>query len=341
MTDAKTARPSRITTDVPFDKDGKHHGFLRLLHSVHRSAYGYIPIPITVIRNGEGPTVYLNSGNHGDEYEGQVTLMRLTRELQPADLKGRVIILSASNFPAVMAGMRTSPIDEGNLNRSFPGDPDGTPTQKIAHYIESELLPRADYAFDLHSGGSSLHYVASGLARKFDEPKKHQAIVDLLDYFGAPVSFLSTSPQGGDQTLTGGAARNNVLHIGTELGGSGQVTPAILKIAEAGVRRLLDYCGVTVRPLGDGKKPGTRLMYVGGSDFYVYAPENGLFEPTVELGDMVKAGDLGGLIHYPDTPWRQPAEARFEHDGMVICKRTPGRTERGDCLFHLGADLAR
>jgi hypothetical protein len=48
MTDAKTSRPTRITTDVPFDKDGKHHGFLRLLHSVHRSAYGYIPIPITV-----------------------------------------------------------------------------------------------------------------------------------------------------------------------------------------------------------------------------------------------------------------------------------------------------
>ena len=123
MTASKTEMPSRITTDVPFDTDGKHHGFLRLLHSVHRSAYGYIPIPITVIRNGEGPTVYLNAGNHGDEYEGQVTLMRLTRELQPADLKGRVIILSASNSISTNVGITngTREISHDNQLGAAPG----------------------------------------------------------------------------------------------------------------------------------------------------------------------------------------------------------------------------
>jgi predicted deacylase len=336
-----TARPSRISCDVPLDKNGKHHGFLRLQHSVHRSAYGYIPIPITVIRNGEGPTVYLNAGNHGDEYEGQVTLMRLSRELQPEDLKGRVIILSSSNFPAAMAGMRTSPIDQGNLNRSFPGDPDGTPTMKIAHFIETVLIPEADFVFDFHSGGSSLHYLPSALARMHTDPHKKKAVEGLFDAFGAPISYLANMPQGGDQTLNGGADRAGKIGMGTELGGTGTVTPAILKIAEAGARRLLDHCGVTRRQLGDGATPGTRLMEVGGADFFVYAPEDGLFEPVVDLGDTVKAGDLAGLVHYQHTPWRTPAEARFLVDGMVICKRVPGRVERGDCVFHLAQDAKR
>ena len=61
---------SRISTDIDFNRDGKQTGFLRLPHSVHRSAYGWIPIPVACLRNGKGPRVLLMAGNHGDEYEG-------------------------------------------------------------------------------------------------------------------------------------------------------------------------------------------------------------------------------------------------------------------------------
>ena len=159
---AATGR-SRIVAEVDFDKNGRQHGFLRLFHSVHSSAYGFIPIPIVVLRNGDGPTALLVSGTHGDEYEGQVALCNLTKSLDPARIQGRVIILPAANFPAALAGRRTSPIDEGNLNRLFPGDPDGMVTEQIAYHIEHELVPMADLVCDLHSGGSSLMYVPSAL----------------------------------------------------------------------------------------------------------------------------------------------------------------------------------
>src|SRR5271154_5514443 len=149
---------SRLTAEIDFDRDGKQHGFIRLPYSVHRSAYGWIPIPVVCIKNGEGPRILLMAGNHGDEYEGQVALGKLIRSLDPAEVRGRIIILPSANFPAAMAGMRTSPLDEGNLNRSFPGDPDGGPTAQIAWYIEKELLPRVEFVLDLHSGGSSLTY---------------------------------------------------------------------------------------------------------------------------------------------------------------------------------------
>jgi uncharacterized protein len=79
---------------------------------------------------------------------------------------------------------------------------------------------------------------------------------------------------------------------------------------------------------------------VGGSDYFVYAPEQGLFEPLVELGEMVRAGQPAARIHLPETPWAQAVTANFAHDGFVLCKRIPGRTVRGDCLFHLGTDIA-
>lgn len=90
---------TRIWTRVDYDKDGKQNGWLQLPHSVTRSAYGNIAIPITVIRNGSGPTAFLMAGNHGDEYEGQIALCRLIRELEAADIRGRIIALPPTCRP--------------------------------------------------------------------------------------------------------------------------------------------------------------------------------------------------------------------------------------------------
>ena len=70
-----------ITSDVDFEAMGKQQGYLRVPHSVHRSAYGWIPVPITVLRNGDGPTLVVSAGVHGDEYEGQIAVANLARRL--------------------------------------------------------------------------------------------------------------------------------------------------------------------------------------------------------------------------------------------------------------------
>jgi uncharacterized protein len=74
---------------------------------------------------------------------------------------------------------------------------------------------------------------------------------------------------------------------------------------------------------------------VAGPEHFVYASGNGVWEPLVELGQTVKKGQLAARIHSPETPWERPAELRFAGEGIVMCKRIPGRTVRGDCLFHL------
>ena len=162
--------------------------------------------------------------------------------------------------------------------------------------------------------------------------------IEMLRTFGAPVAYLVDAALG-DHTLTAAAARAGVRHMSTELAGGGQVTPAALRILEAGLRRVLTLVGA----LGSEPLPAatqTRIMQVRGPDYYVYAPDPGLFEPLVESGDEITAGTPAALIHPHDTPWRAPATAAFAHAGTVICKRVPGRVERGDCLFHLADDFA-
>ncbi len=333
------AARSRLVPDVDFNAEGKQTGFVRLFHSVHSSAYGFIPIPIVVIKNGAGPTALFVSGNHGDEYEGQVALSNLAKSLEPSQVKGRVIILPMANFPAAMAGKRTSPIDEGNLNRTFPGDADGTVTQQIAFFIEHVLIPMADVVCDLHSGGSSLMYVPCALIKRTPDPDRHRQQAALLQAFGSPLAYIAGGGNGTgtDSTLMGGVERAGKLAVGTELGGSGQVTPAALRIVERGLRNVLVHMGILPKKMRL-KGEETRFLNVGGPEYFVYAPENGVFEPAVELGDEVKKGQVAGRIHFPETPWAPAVEFRFAREGFVLCKRVPGRTVRGDCLFHLGSD---
>src|SRR5512137_1362061 len=111
-------KPTRIFTDVDYEKDGKQLGWLYLPYSITRSAYGNIAIPVAVIKNGAGPSVLLMAGNHGDEYEGQIGLCKLVRTLDPSAVRGRVIVLPAVNLPAALAGARVSPLDDVNFNRA-------------------------------------------------------------------------------------------------------------------------------------------------------------------------------------------------------------------------------
>jgi predicted deacylase len=333
-----TKRRSRLVAEVDFDRDGEQHGFVRLFHSTHASAYGFIPIPIVVVRNGPGPTALFTAGTHGDEYEGQVALCELARGLRAEQITGRVIIMPMANFPAALAGRRTSPIDDANLNRIFPGDPDGTITQQIAWFITSELLPRADLLCDLHSGGSSLMYSPCALMGRNADPAHTEKTRQALLAFAAPLAYMATPAQGqgGDQTMAGEAERQGKIALGTELGGSGTVTPAALEMARRGVRNLMVHLGILPESARISAPP-TRVLQVRPNDF-LYAPENGLFEPLAAPGDVVIAGQPAGRIHFPETPWAPPVEFTFPTDGYVLCRRVPARTLRGDCLFGLGSE---
>ena len=170
----------------------------------------------------------------------------------------------------------------------------------------------------------------------------YQKQLAALRAFGAPYTYIQgvAQGQGGDQTLGSGADRRGKIALGTELGGAGAVNPSGLAIAERGLRNLLVHLGILGQEHWVEPPVATRFLDVRGPEMYVYAPENGVFEPLVELGDTVAPGTPAARIHMPETPWLPPVEIAFKAAGIVMCKRIPARTKRGDCLFHLASDLA-
>jgi predicted deacylase len=329
---------TRIFTNIDYNREGKQVDWLYIPHSVHRSAYGNICVPIAVIKNGKGPTVFLMAGNHGDEYEGQVALCKLIQKLEPIQVNGRVIILPAANLPAALAGLRVSPIDKGNLNRSFPGDPEGAPTQAIAHYIDNILFPITDFFLDIHSGGSSLDYVPFVSMQKSDNHNLDSRAMLAMKAFDAPIGLVWVHTVGIGFAASA-AIRREIIALGGEFGGGGKLSVSGLRIVERGIQNLLSHSGV-LPPNENGGLNHTSmtLLQVRNRDYFVLAPEEGLFEPFVELGDMVEAGHACGQVHFVDNPSRKPVPSFFRVTGMVICKRPNGRVSRGDTVAHLATE---
>ncbi len=324
------------TCELNLDAEGKHHGYLRIQFSSHRSAYGWIPVPIMAICNGEGPTALLIGGNHGDEYEGISVISDLYQKLEVSDVTGRVIFLPCANAPAVYAGRRTSPVDytgEANLNRLFPGDQYGTPSEMIAWFITHELVPRSDAIFDLHSAGSSIdHWPSCKIRLMGDEPEKDAMQMDFLRLFGAPLGIVGDRVH--MKTLSGEASPGGIVYVSTELGGGGKIRPWIRDFAFSGMLRCLKRMRA-LRKDYDVAPPEreVRLMAMQQDANYVYAPADGMFEPSVNLGDDVEDGQIAGYLWSLKEPWNAPRELRFRRGGVVFCKRHPALCEIGDTLF--------
>jgi hypothetical protein len=237
---------------------------------------------------------------------------------------------------AAAAGVRTSPIDEGNLNRAFPGDPNGTPTFAMAHYYDSVLFPMADAFIDVHSGGTSMDYLPFASICLCGDAATDAKARDLLAAFDAPISIVWDAV---DQRMAEvAAAKRGVAAVSGEFGGGGTVARGGVEVVRRGIESSLGHLGILKG--GAATKGNSRRMEIPTNDFYVFATTSGLFEPLAELGDTVEVGDPCGLIHFADDPARAPVEARFRASGLVVCRRHPARVERGDCLGHLARDAA-
>lgn len=326
---------TRIDTFIDFEATGFQKGYLRVPHSSNTSAYGWLPMPAVVVRGGAGPTVLVLGGVHGDEYEGQLTVARIAREAASARVNGTLVLLPSTNVPAALAGRRLSPVDDLNLNRVFPGEPNGTPTQMVAHYLEEVLLPRCDAVIDLHSGGSSLDYLPCVRARLSDEPGLQRRTFELAKSFGAAYAVLFRPARGEPRTLSAACERKGVAYINPETGGAARIGRGALAAAYIGTRRALARLGVMAAP---DEVPATGFpgeLLTLGPDSLVYSEHDGIWEPRVALGERVEPGTELAAIHDLKRPWREPHIVRSSVSGTVLCERAVAPVSVGDCLFEI------
>ncbi len=317
-----------ISSTVDFARDGVQHGFLKLPYSRDDSAWGAVMIPVTVVKNGTGPTALLTGGNHGDEYEGPVALSKLAQRLEAAQVQGRVIIVPFMNTPAFHAGRRTSPIDKGNLNRSFPGKPDGTVTEKIADYFRRTLLPLADVVLDIHSGGRTLDFLPFAACHVLPDKAQQARCEAGMQAFGAPYSMrmLELDAQAMYDTA---AEDQGKVFVTTELGGGGSSTARSVAVAERGVRNLLIHAGILE---GEVAVSESIMLDMPDGDCFLASEHDGLLEMCRDLGETVVKDEVIARIHDIKRSGAAPVEYRARRSGLLAARHFPGLVQCGDTL---------
>jgi predicted deacylase len=323
--------PSPIGCTIDLDRPGRQLGYLQVPRSSNTSGWSSLNVPIVSVARGDGPTAVVIGGVHGDEPEGQVAAIKLARELTPEDVTGRVIVIPCLSPDASRAYTRLWP-SGANMNRSFPGSPDGRADEQLAHFLSTELFPRSEVVVDIHSGGrtglclpwSEMHWV--------ENPDQRRRMVDGMlawntDWCCVYIDIAGTG------LLVGEAERQGKTVVSTELGGGGHVTAAIHRLAADGLANVLRHEGVlagevvTREALG---RPDPTLLMATDVDDYLLAPESGLFETLVDLGQTVEPGQPVGRVHFLERPDRPPEVIEARNGGVVCVVRAIATTDQGD-----------
>jgi predicted deacylase len=323
-----------VITSLDFDKPGKQQGFLQVPYSHNLGGWANVMIPITVVARGKGPTVLVLGGNHGDEYQGQIAAMKLARELTPEMVSGRIILIPSLNFPAARTATRLSPLDGMNMNRAFPGEPEGPVTSQVAHFLTTVLFPLSDVVIDIHSGGRSMEFVPCATMHLVADREQRARMFAAMLAWNTDFAFLYADIAG-TGLLPVEAENQGKLVVTTELGGGEAIPASVHRIAQSGLRNVLIHVGLlkgreqTRASLG---KPPVILTQALHREDYLLAPESGIFEICLDLGAKVKPGQTIGYIHHLERPDRAPEPVIAQSAGYLITMRAPCLAQQGDCV---------
>jgi predicted deacylase len=238
-----------------------------------------------------------------------------------------------------MAGARLSPLDGRNLNREFPGDPHGSVTQRLAHFLTTELVAKSDHVIDLHSGGRSLRFELCTFVHEQPEADRTSMFLAAAQAFAAPLAVVIREPHA-DVMLDDVVEKSGKLMLSTELGGGGIITPRTAKVSYDGLMRVLRHLG-NISPeahMNEAPCDPCRVVSVPGEDYYVHADESGLFEPAIDLGTPVERGALIGVLHHVDRIDLLPTPILSPQQGLLLCTHGQGLVKRDDTLAVIATD---
>ena len=292
-------------------------------------------IPITIVRGAQsGPTLALIAGTHGSEVAPIVALQRVRAALDPRDLRGTVLIVHVANVPSFLG--RTiyySPIDGKNLNRVYPGKPDGTVSERIANAITTQIIERADYLVDIHSGDGNeslrpyTYWSPLGLDGRADSIAREMALAWGNDH----IVIDTVRPRDRQASIY----TQNTAHIRgkpaltTEAGYLGVAAEDMIQRNVDGVFRLLRYFRMLPGDVEFVRQP----LFFERTEV-LRSPGTGVWHPRVERGQSVQKGALLGVL--TDFFGVQQAEIRAPFGGIVLYIVGTPAMSRGEPMGMIG-----
>jgi len=269
----------------------------------------------------EGPTVGITAAIHGDELAPVEAIRRLMGRTNLAELRGRLVVVPVVNPLAFQSQTRHTPQDMQNMNRVFPGDPDGWLTEQLAATIVREIMPGLDALLDLHAGGAL--------------PTVDYTYIDndeaLSASFGTKVLYRGPGYPG---TLSAVAVERGVRCVVTELGGGLLRDDEYIAATVAGLESALRHLGALPG------EPIRREDQITVEHLTILRPHHGgILVPGVgvdALGTAVPAGTVLGTVYNPQTfEILEEFRAPFERTLMILARGAVTRVEVGDYAYML------
>jgi uncharacterized protein len=281
-----------------------------------------ISVPVHVI-NGRrpGPVLFLSAAIHGDELNGIEIVRRVLRQPALARLRGALIAVPIVNVLGVVHQSRYLP-DRRDLNRCFPGSESGSLAARLAHLFMEEVVSKAAYGIDLHTG--SLHRSnLPHLRARLDDAE----VLRLARAFGTPVALNADWRDG---SLRQAASERGIRMLLYEGGEALRFDELAIRAGERGVMNVLH--ALEMLPPGRQRRAPDD-PYVAHSSSWLRAAAGGIFRAATTLGARVRAGDVLGLIADPFGEDERAVVAPA--DGVVIGRTNLPLVHEGDALFHV------
>jgi predicted deacylase len=320
--------PGARRCSVPFTMDG---------------TWGRMRLPLYVAcAPRPGKTIVAIGATHGDEYEGPVAFKNLINDLDPASLvEGRLIVVPVLNVPAFRAARRESPVDGVNMNRAFPGNPRGTLSSRIAHFMTTDVLRRADIVIDIHSGGTPMEIARTMSFHAVTDPQMYQQFKETALLFGTPFVMIYTSGMG-TGLLTEEAEAMGKITIGSELGYGASTDLQGVRWAYHGTLNVMKRFGLLEGEPVDVRTPGLdrqRIVSATDVDRWITTPVSGISEPLVPLGSFVTEGTPVTAIHDFERWDEPPVVICADGDGYVLQRKFRAATEAGEVVMIIAEEV--
>ena len=333
---APAQQPTALTVGPVTARPGEmRSGFLEVAAGVDSATR----IPITVVRGRQlGPTLALIAGTHGSEVSPIIALQRLRAQLDPAEVRGTVLLVHVANMPSYLG--RTiyySPLDRKNLNRVYPGNADGTVSQRIAAVITREIIDRADYLVDIHSGDGNeslrpyTYWSQLGLNARVDSIAREMALAWGNDHIVID-SERPLDPQASVYTQNTAHLRGKPA-ITTEAGSLGIASEEMVERNLRGTLRLLRYLRMLPGPVELVDHP----VWLDKTEV-LRSPGTGIWYPLVERGQTVQKGTIIGRL--TDFFGATLAEIRAPFAGEVLYIVGTPAMSQGEPLGMVGRPVA-
>jgi uncharacterized protein len=278
-----------------------------------------------------GPTVLITAGIHAAEYTGIEAAIRIGRTTSPDAVRGTLLVLPLLNRPGFYErSIYVNPEDGDNLNRLFPGKPDGTWGERFAHRLLTEIVSKCDYSIDLHAGDLIEDLVPFVIYRETQNGPLDERIRGMVDAYGARWAVKSAPTGERPGTLYAVAAQNGVAAMLAESGGRGLLIEEDVARHVTGVNNILRTIGAV-----SGRPGRVTPPTVVKSFEWLRSPIEGIFHCRVKVDQVVKArevvGDITNLVGEPLAAMTAPMS------GVVLFLVTSPAIKKDGLVLAIGA----